>query len=287
MEQSPSTPRPTDEYDIPLGELPQAGWMQLTRRGHIEGATAEIRVLGEGNALPQDTASQVWQHVGGSATYPVFEPATMQAHNVTITPDGAQSSMETANGWQLRTADFSTSVVLFPSMIAVQTRDYPGYSEGLARRLQPVLEAFGHATGAPLVTRIGLRYINRLTDPDAQTPAFWRGRVRSAFAGALGDDYLADRVAAVHQQLELRLTDVAGARVISGAIEHDDTAAGRYGFLIDIDVFREDATAFDASLIGNLTRQLNRTALSVFTRVITDDTQTTLGPVRRSEKEEA
>jgi len=52
--------------------------------------------------------------------------------------------------------------------------------------------------------------------------------------------------------------------------------------MIDIDVFREEAIPFDVATVCNLTRQLNRTALSLFTRVVTEDSQTALGPIRQA-----
>jgi hypothetical protein len=48
--------------------------------------------------------------------------------------------------------------------------------------LRRVLSLFTQATGASVVQRLGLRFINKLADPAAMSPQFWRDHIRGNFA---------------------------------------------------------------------------------------------------------
>ena len=58
--------RQTDEFDVPLAQLPQAGGLQLTHRRHIEGVSAEIRFASERFVLEGDRLvavdGRLWLH---------------------------------------------------------------------------------------------------------------------------------------------------------------------------------------------------------------------------------
>ncbi|MEJ7690622.1 MAG: hypothetical protein WKF76_09470 [Nocardioidaceae bacterium] len=67
-----------------------------------------------------------------------------------------------------------------------------------------MLELFSAASGVTLIQRLGLRYINRLAEEDATTPAFWRDHIREPFAGPL-NGAVAELVSGIHQQVQLKL----------------------------------------------------------------------------------
>lgn len=275
--------RETDEYDEPLAGLPQAGSIHFTEDRHIDGATAEVRFATASTALPESVATRVWHALGGASVYPLFEPASTGSFALTVTPQGAATQTQVVNGWRLSTADGAASLTLFPSLIALQTNKYGRYSTDLGKPLAAALDAFANAADVAMVNRIGLRYINRLTNADAAAPQFWRAAVRPPFAAVLGDEHLGPLVQAAHQQVELKLDAAAGGRVICGAFEQDEPAVGHYGFVIDIDVFRNEAIPFEPTTVANLARQLNRTALSLFRLVLSDDMLGSLGAVSTQE----
>lgn len=151
----------------------------------------------------------------------------------------------------------------------------------LGEPLQRVLELFSAAAGTTRIQRLGLRYINRLTDAAAETPAFWRDHIREPFAGPLNGP-VADLVVGVHQQAEFKLDDTAGARVQSGAFaDQQPGSAGvaNYSYLVDIDVYREQAMTYEPTPCANQVRQLNRTALAMFANVLSEDYLAELNPV--------
>lgn len=95
-----------------------------------------------------------------------------------------------------------------------------------------------------LVQHAGLRYVNRLVDPDATTTASCEGRVASSFLGPPLHPALGDRVVAAQQQVELRLDDTAGVIVRHGPFR-DAGAADTYGHLLDVDVYDTRSERFD------------------------------------------
>lgn len=263
-----------DEFDKPLGGLEGLKRIRFERT-QMEGAAVEIRFLPGKPELTEADAVQVWEGMD-KGTLPVFERQTMNVVNLTLKPTGHDQTHEVQQGWVMASADRRTAVSLYPSVVAVQTANYDHYRTSLGEPLARVLRLFVNATGASVVQRIGLRYVNRLQSPEAKTPVFWNGHVRPAFAGPLSQR-IAPLVEALHQQVQLRLDDTAAARVQSGVFR-EQTTESRYSYLVDLDVFREQAINFDEILCANLTRQLNRTALALFAHVLSDEYLAQMGP---------
>lgn len=277
---SASTGSQTDEWDVPLGGLPGLARVRLERT-HVEGAVAEVRFVSDLTDLPESVAAQVWEALG-TDLFPVFEPSTQMIVTIEITPEGPVPVQDSQQGWLLATSDRSTAITLLPKLVIVQTREYERYSRSLGVPLQRVLELFTAATGVSRIQRLGLRYINRLTDGGAVAPTFWRDHIREPFAGPLNGP-VSHLVAGVHQQVELRLDETAGARVQSGVFTDQQpgtpAAVARYSYLVDIDVYREQAMAYDSGRCADHVRQLNRTALAVFANVLSEQYLAELHPV--------
>lgn len=265
-----------DEFDIPLSGLPPLSHVKFERT-HLEGAAAEVRLIPVRPELAEADAVRVWEGLGGGSVLPIFERQMMNLLSLTVTPNGHQQTQENQAGWVLASADRSVSITLYASLVAVQTTQYDHYRVSLGDPLRQVLALFVEATGASVVNRIGLRFINRLQDPSARSPKFWAGHIQPAFAGPLTEG-LAPLVEASHQQTQLRLDGAAAARIISGVFREEGPLP-RYSFLVDLDVFAERALSYDAAQCANVTRQLNRTALALFAHVVTPSHLVELGPV--------
>ena len=253
-----------DEFDVPLGGLLQSD-RQVLGETHIEAAVAEVRFIASRTELPESEAVAVW-HALGAETYPIFEKSALNSWNITVTPDGAGSSTTRQDGWVVASAARDLTVTLLPSMVIVQNSKYERFSTGLAEPLRRALEPFVTATGVGVINRIGLRYINRLSASEATTPRYWAEQVNPEFAGPMRG-MMAPLVQSMHQQLQLRLDETAGARIQSGVFRETGSEE-RYSYLVDLDVYREQSIPFDANRCANLTRQLNRTALALFFRVL-------------------
>lgn len=278
LHQTSGVPRVrTDEWDVPLGGLPGLSRVLLGRT-HIEGAAAEVRFVSDQREVSETVARQVWEGLG-TDVFSVFEPSTQMIVNIEITQQGPIPTQTSAQGWLLATSDRATAVTLLPTLVIVQTREYERFSTSLGDRLRRALELFTEASGVSLISRVGLRYINRLTDEDALSPVFWSGHIREPFAGPLNGP-VAGLVTGAHQQTEMMLDATAGARVQSGVFVEQQPAGNdaRYSYLVDIDVFREATMGYDAQGCSNQVRQLNRTALALFAQVLSDNYLEALKP---------
>ena len=173
----------TDEFDAPLGGLPSSG-RQVLGETHIEAAVAEVRFVASRTELPEAEAAEVWRALGSEA-YPIFEKSALNTWNITVTPDGAGSTSARQDGWVVASASRDLTITLLPSMVIVQNSKYERFSTGLAEPLRRALEPFVMTTGAQVINRIGLRYINRLSDADATSPRYWADRVQAEFAGPI------------------------------------------------------------------------------------------------------
>jgi len=253
-----------DEFDTPLAGLP-ASERQVLGQTHMEAAVAEVRFVSDRTELPEAEAIEIWTALG-SDEFPVFEKSALSSLNLTVTPDGANSSTTRQEGWVVATPTRDLTITLLPAMVIVQTSSYQRFSLSLADPLARALPAFVDATKSSLVQRIGLRYINRLSATDASSPGYWAEQIQPEFAGPLRG-MLGALVQGAHQQVQVRLDETAGARIQSGVFRDAGTDE-RYSFLVDLDVYREQAMPFEATNCANVTRQLNRTALALFFQVL-------------------
>ena len=267
---------PADQYDSPLGGLPSPSRVQLTL-ARVEAASAEVRFVPNGYELTQEVGERIRRGLGESLL-PLLERAAINVVSVTITPDGADQSVDTQHGWKFSSSDRSTAVSIMPAMVLVQTTRYERFSVSFAPILARALELFTDETNAELVQRIGLRYVNRLRDADVHSPQDWVPRIRAPFAGTLSSDW-SGLVEQSLQATTLRLDATAGARVQNGVIPEDGSEL-KYSYLVDIDVFREQTMPFNPSVCADHTRQLNRTALALFAQVLSPSYFNSLGPRR-------
>lgn len=265
--------RQPDEWDVPLGGLTNQ-LRQVFERNHIEVAVAEIRFIRACEEIAEPDAAAIWDRLG-SPRFPIFEPHKQHTVNVAISPEGAQQSAEVQEGWLLATGDRTTAITLLPSSVVIQTQAYEHYSHSIGEIVSTVLPAFAEVTGAARVQRLGMRYINRLTDAEATRPDFWGNRIEPSFAAPLRGPF-ADRVVGQHQQVQLQLAE-AGARIQSGLLPAPGRSS-RFDYLVDLDVFLEQTRNFEAIWCANQMRQLNRTAFALFSNVLSDDYLQTLGP---------
>lgn len=262
------TTKPNDEFDVPFGGLKTSGRVILDDN-RIVAVHAEARFVREDNVLKEADAVKIWKKLG-KENFPSFEPTEQNQQNVVITPQGAEVSQLVVNkGWILSDADKTHSVMLMPSAVNIRALKYTRFSESIGIPFSNALAAYADVTKVSLVSRIGLRYINRLTDSEALSPTFWGPKVKPAFAGLIDGD-LGVHVTGSIQQLQMKLEPTVLAIINSGVFQ-DTSMGGAYSFLVDIDVFREQAMDFEVAACANFTRKLNRTSVALFEQTLTKE----------------
>jgi len=184
-------------------------------------------------------------------------------------------------GLKLSTSDGAISVTVMPDSLVVQCNAYSRWSESLAPQVAAAVAAVTRVVEPRLFQRVGLRYVNRLVSPDAVIAQSWRDRIEPTFLGPLLNPELGVLVASAQQQVELRLTDTAAAIIRHGPYR-DAAVDNTFAYLLDIDVFDTRSERFDPEAVSVLTRQLNRTAASLFQQIVPDQWRETMGPYTES-----
>ena len=161
----------------------------------------------------------------------------------------------------LASNDRRTVVTLLPSMVVVQTAAYARYSTSLGDPLRVALRTFAEATGASVVQRLGLRYINRLQDAAASSPAFWRDHVRPAFAGPLVGETGGWLRHFTNRSSSSWTSPLPPVSRVGCSVSRAWTSATRSWSTLTC--FREQALDFDETLVADMTRQLNRNRAGV------------------------
>ncbi|MFJ9894205.1 TIGR04255 family protein [Streptomyces sp. NPDC091280] len=88
-----------------------------------------------------------------------------QSFNVVLSPQGVTQEPTNVTTLQLRTIDESWIVTLTPGSLAIETTSYPGRNAFCSRFLK-ALQKFTELAGPPYFERLGIRYVNRISDPN-------------------------------------------------------------------------------------------------------------------------
>ncbi|GAB3439001.1 hypothetical protein GCM10027517_11910 [Phycicoccus ginsengisoli] len=98
-----------------------------------------------------------------AAQYPLFQMGQEVA--VTITADGATESQSATRLWTLSSVDETWRVSFGQAFLSVETSAYDRRSDFVAR-LTAAWDTFSSIARPPYIERMGVRFVNRITDPD-------------------------------------------------------------------------------------------------------------------------
>lgn len=249
-----------------LGGLPSANAMLLAR-APLELAVVEIRFL----APPANLSSELGLAIRDrlrQAGYdlPRLEPANEGRVSIQLTPGVLPVSQveQVASGWQLISSDERTQLTVMPGAVVIQTSKYERWSATLRPLLEVLLHAAAELMEPSLVSRIGLRYINRISDPEVADAQGWRGRLQDALLGPVCHPVFGDRVHTAQQQVELKLGSSGQGALLRHGPFVDPAVSSAVSYLLDIDVFDSETRPFQSEELVNRAESLNRTAASLF-----------------------
>ncbi len=264
----------------PLGGLP-ATERVLLGRAQLEVALLEVRYSASRDSVSSADGLALRGLLSEAGVeLPHLQPAQQHQVALNLMPAGPTSEIEVrGRGWQMTSADGSLVVTVMPDTVSVQTTQYERWSRSLLPQMEALLRAIEKTLEPELLHRVGLRYVNRLIDDDAETPQAWIGRIKPAVIGPVADPVFGPRMASAQQQLELDLGEAAGALVRHGAFK-DPAARGACSYLIDTDVFSTKSQRFDVAGILEVARTLNITALSLFQQIVTPEYRAQMQPLK-------
>jgi len=206
------------------------------------------------------------------------EPTERRDINVFLGEDGGPTvSNEVTAGWQYSAANVPFTAIVLPTSATLQTNHYQSFGTSLGRPFFALLQGIAEVLHPPAVSRLGLRYVNRLVDKHAVTPDFWVGRINEPLLGPVVTPTLSALTVTAQQQFELVLEGSVGATVRYGLISNGQQPA-LWNYLVDIDVYDSALTLLDPEETFNHARRLNATALALFHLVVTPTHRNTLGP---------
>jgi uncharacterized protein (TIGR04255 family) len=202
---------------------------------------------------------------GFAARYPRVRQE--QQVGMTIGPQGIAQTQQ-ASIWRFQELDGPWTVALGRDFIALETQTYRRF-EDLHERLAEMLDVLDQI-GVQVRERIGLRYINRLSHPQARNASDWRPFLRAELLGVVGGPELGDDVVQAVQQIHLLEPD---ATVVINHGYLSDKAAGDDGahYLVDIDFFDPQPARLDRAGVLSLVDAYHQRLKDLFEMSITDE----------------
>ncbi|MFD7817644.1 TIGR04255 family protein [Streptomyces sp. NPDC059785] len=189
--------------------------------------------------------------------------------NLKLALEPGEMLADEARGWTLiGREDPPVTVSVFPAVVNIQANGYSSWHHALRPTLDAVITTVHEVLEPPAVQRIGLRYINRLVDPEARRADHWRGKVSDEFLGAALHPVLGPALAGSQQQL-----DLAWEGGVTGVIRHgafkDGAVSNSFSYLLDVDISDANGGNFTPGRVLSVVDGLQLMAVSVFQQSLT------------------
>jgi uncharacterized protein (TIGR04255 family) len=207
--------------------------------------------------------------------YPVLRQESISAGQLQAGPGGVSFQHNQAPLWLFEEVDRSWHVSLTREFVALSTRAYSRRTD-FVERLGHVISALEPETSVAACDRIGIRYIDRVSNQEILSDL---GRyLNMAMHGAIAMNDTADDVAIVHNlsDILLELGDGARARVRAGVLPANAvpdaalTPIDELTWILDIDVFDERTVRFGSGLSDRAV-ELADVGYQMFRWSVTDD----------------
>jgi uncharacterized protein (TIGR04255 family) len=178
---------------------------------------------------------------------------------------GAEASAKVAVGWQFKAPGDAAVVTVLRDQVSLEVKRYPGW-ETFLDIWEMCVEGVLGIVKPELVTRLGLRYVNRVRPRGVTNAANWgeRGLVDTSFLGPSAGSALSQFVTAVEGRAALAFPDGVEALVHHGVDIEENTQV----FMLDIDCFSTRAVDFSVATLSGRLRALNDHSLGVFQEVV-------------------
>lgn len=215
------------------------------------------------------TMLRVQEALGGrDGEYPRTEKNTAQTINVPVSGSHVQPLMALQQaGWRLASDAGEMAVALMPDHFSLETTAYQGWDDFRARFVR-LLRAVAEHIDPVLEQRVGLRYINRLTEPVVSHPGRWAEYIASELLGPALHARLGPAIRASQQQIDF---DPEGGTQCSmrHGFFRDPSRQGAVTYLLDFDVYREGTRPFDQAAILEAVDTFHHLVLQLFQQSIT------------------
>ena len=202
---------------------------------------------------------------GLSESYP--RKTQDQQLGVTFGPHGAVQQPPSAI-WRFRELDGPWTITLARDFLSLETGEYERF-EDLQERLAEALDTLT-GIGVTVRERLGLRYVNQLSHPDAQRVTDWPRFIRADLLGVAGGPELGDDVTQAIQQIRLKEPD-CGVAISHGYLSDEVAGGDGTHYLIDIDFFEDRAAKLEIDDVLSSVDRHHQRLKDLFEMSITDE----------------
>jgi uncharacterized protein (TIGR04255 family) len=247
--------------------LPEPDKSRLSR-SPLELVVCQVRherrlVVGEGA-----TALAIHEALGGSdGLYPNLDEIAGSEVNVVMGVGAPNMSETKTSGWRFASDDGKWAITLMPDHFALETSAYTTWEEDFGPRLDDLIDAVAEHVQPTFERRIGLRYIDRITELGLPDLASWEPYLRPEVLGLVLHPDLGVGVRHSQQHLVLEVEDGVAAGLRHGSVV--DEARGVVDYQLDYDIFRQGGTRFDAATVKAAAAQFNHYGLQLFQATVT------------------
>jgi len=177
---------------------------------------------------------------------------------------------------RFRDAGGTTMVSIAPDSASVEYTIYPGW-EAFEARIRSTFEAIDDLL-PPVLTRVGLRYVNELLIPGAETTGDWRRLLDEEMVGFIGGERIGARVRRSLEQVTLDMGEDE-VTIRHGYVARRDLpeAAPSSLYLFDIDVYTEQPGRRSTDRVMEVLYRYHQWAWTLFRGSIGDDVVAALG----------
>lgn len=205
-----------------------------------------------------------------SGRYPRSEQAIEQAANVQVGPGMLPVATQTQRkSWRLRSSEGAWTISLMPEYFSLETTAYTTWGGDFLPRFAELLAAVARSIDPATQQRIGVRYVDRTTDPHVDTPQEWKDYIAPEFLGPLLHARLGPAALATQQQIDIDAGDEVRSSIRHGYFA-DPVRANALTYLLDFDVYRETIRTFDKEDILDALDSFNLLTLQLFQQAATD-----------------
>lgn len=193
-----------------------------------------------------------------------------QSVTMMLQPGQAPTPEPGPDVWMLRTADRKTTASMNGESVSVMTNDYQSRTSFLAQ-VHQVLEAVQRTASPPAASRIGLRYIDRVSMEDASSQE-WVQKLTDGAQGVLSsiEEQRMSQLRLFIQhvvygwedgtQMQSRWGILPSGAILDGAMAVHNART----WFLDIDTFSESELSFDLNEVNLLTETLAKRSYRFF-----------------------
>jgi uncharacterized protein (TIGR04255 family) len=184
-----------------------------------------------------------------------------------LAPGVSQVNQNPLNGWRFGSSD-TLAALLMPDHVSLETSAYTCW-EDFSPRLSHLVDCTAEIVDPALEQRLGMRYVDRITEPRLTNAPAWAKYIRPELLGPILHPAFGPHVQATQQQVVLSLDAETNCGLRHGLLGNPES--GTVDYVLDYDLYREGGRPFDADNIKQVLETFHTAALQLFQASITED----------------